>query len=186
MQKISEEAHLSKTYTNHCVRATCITILDKNGFESRHIMSISKHKSESSLKHYSARLSDEKRVEASLILNKACNGSDKENINSITDEKDLQAVSHVDIEKDPELLKFLSPSQEDYLLAFSVPTDIMMNTASTSSVQHSLQPASAGNMPNFRNDTTMDMGLYAPFQQLNALPFNLVNYGTVNINYGKQ
>ena len=53
MKKISLEAHTSKVYTNHCLRATSIHVLDASGFEARHIMSVSGHKSESSIKHYS-------------------------------------------------------------------------------------------------------------------------------------
>ncbi|XP_063952768.1 uncharacterized protein LOC135153558 [Lytechinus pictus] len=44
MKKISLEAHTSKVY---------IHVLDASGFEARHIMSVSGHKSESSIKHYS-------------------------------------------------------------------------------------------------------------------------------------
>ncbi|XP_072176075.1 LOW QUALITY PROTEIN: zinc finger MYM-type protein 2-like [Diadema setosum] len=53
MRKISLEAQTSKIYTNHCLRATSIHVLDaSSGFEARHIMSVSGHKSESSIKHY--------------------------------------------------------------------------------------------------------------------------------------
>jgi integrase len=47
LKTLSQELELSKMYTNHCLRATTITLLDENGFEARHIMSISGHKSES-------------------------------------------------------------------------------------------------------------------------------------------
>ena len=53
MKELSELAQLFKTYTNHCLRATTITLLDRNGFEARHIMSISGHKSEGSIRSYS-------------------------------------------------------------------------------------------------------------------------------------
>ena len=49
---ISKEAELSKIYTNHSIRATAVTILDKRGYEARHIMAVSGHKSESSLRSY--------------------------------------------------------------------------------------------------------------------------------------
>ena len=41
MKVISQQAELSTTYTNHSIRATTITILDRSGFEARHIMSVS-------------------------------------------------------------------------------------------------------------------------------------------------
>ena len=53
MKKISKEADLSKIYSNHSIRATAVTILDKSGFEARHIMSVSGHRSESSIRSYS-------------------------------------------------------------------------------------------------------------------------------------
>ena len=37
MKKISVAAELSTIYTNHCIRATSITLLDSCGFEARHI-----------------------------------------------------------------------------------------------------------------------------------------------------
>ena len=52
MKKISIEAKLCKIYTNHCIRATTITILDSCGYEARHIMSVSGHRSESSIRSY--------------------------------------------------------------------------------------------------------------------------------------
>ena len=53
MKEISIDAGLSISYTNHSIRATCITLLDDAGNESRHIMSVSGHKSESSICSYS-------------------------------------------------------------------------------------------------------------------------------------
>ena len=52
MKCISKEAELSKDYTNHSIRATSVTILDKCGYEVRHIMAVSGHKSESSIRSY--------------------------------------------------------------------------------------------------------------------------------------
>ena len=53
MKILSKEANLSVEYTNHSIRATTITILDRNGYEARHIMSVSGHRNESSIKSYS-------------------------------------------------------------------------------------------------------------------------------------
>ena len=41
MKTISSKAELSNIYTNHCIRATAITVLDEAGVEARHIMSVS-------------------------------------------------------------------------------------------------------------------------------------------------
>ena len=43
---ISQQAELSTTYTNHSIRATTITILDRSGFEARHMMSVSGQRNE--------------------------------------------------------------------------------------------------------------------------------------------
>ena len=53
MKGISIDAKLSIIYTNHCIRATSISVLDSCGFEARHIMALSGHRSESSIRSYS-------------------------------------------------------------------------------------------------------------------------------------
>lgn len=68
MQKISKEANLSKMYTNHCIRATCISVLDECGYEARHIIGLSGHKSESSIKHYASRLNESKKRDMSTAV----------------------------------------------------------------------------------------------------------------------
>lgn len=70
MKVLSEKYKLSKSYTNHSLRATTITLLDEEGFEARHIMSISGHKSETSIKHYSRTGESKKRMIAETISNK--------------------------------------------------------------------------------------------------------------------
>ena len=51
----SQLAKLSEMYTNHCIRASVVTKLDAEGFEARHIMVISSHKSENSIKTYASK-----------------------------------------------------------------------------------------------------------------------------------
>ena len=62
MSQISKIGGLSQIYTNHCVRATSITTLDNAGVAARHIMRASGHKSEASIRSYSCRLSEGKKV----------------------------------------------------------------------------------------------------------------------------
>ena len=50
MAKISEDCGLSRKYTSHCIRCTCITVLDEGGVETRHIIGLNSHKSESPVK----------------------------------------------------------------------------------------------------------------------------------------
>ena len=56
---------LSREYTNHCLRATSITLLDC--FEARHVMTVSGHKSESSIRSYTRTCDDQKRKMARKI-----------------------------------------------------------------------------------------------------------------------
>eukprot|EP00117_Sycon_ciliatum_P005091 scpid93677/ scgid1275/ len=53
MKSLSEKAGTSRIYTNHCLRATCVTVLQENGFSSNDIMSVTGHKNAQSLLSYS-------------------------------------------------------------------------------------------------------------------------------------
>ena len=55
MKELSVAAGLSQVYTNHCVRATAITLWSDAGLSNRHIMTISGHRNENSLKSYNTR-----------------------------------------------------------------------------------------------------------------------------------
>ena len=63
MKLLSERAKLSQIYTNHCIRASVVTKLDSQGFEARHIMTVSSHKSENSIKTYFAKCPENKKLE---------------------------------------------------------------------------------------------------------------------------
>jgi len=76
MANLSEECGLSKRYTNHCIRSTCITVLDDNDIASRHIIGLSGHKSETSIKSYSKRLNDDKKRQMSGILSENIVGTE--------------------------------------------------------------------------------------------------------------
>ena len=70
MKRLCEEANIPATrnYTNHSIRATCISHLDTCGFEAHHITTISSHKSESTIKEYAIRCPDNKRKEMFTAL----------------------------------------------------------------------------------------------------------------------
>ena len=68
MGKLSSMAKLSRTYTNHCIRATNLRELDAAGFEARHIRRISGHKSDASIDSYTRRLTEERKREMSDAL----------------------------------------------------------------------------------------------------------------------
>jgi hypothetical protein len=67
MKNLSKQLNLSKLYTNHSLRATTITLLDNKCFEARHIMSISGHKIESSIRNYSRTNDTQKRKIAKAL-----------------------------------------------------------------------------------------------------------------------
>ena len=69
MKMLSKDLKLSNpNYTNHSIRATCITLLDRAQFEARHIIAITGHKSESTIKKYAKGCSSEKKREMSEAL----------------------------------------------------------------------------------------------------------------------
>ena len=76
MRTLSKKTKLSKIYTNHCLRATSITELDRSGFKARLIMSISGHKSESKIRSYmySAHACDLKKLNMAMSISKAITG----------------------------------------------------------------------------------------------------------------
>ena len=74
-KKICEDAGCSKKYTNHSLRATSITILDHAGYASRHIMTVSGHRSETSIKNYS-RTSEQQKVDMSKTLSAKLHATD--------------------------------------------------------------------------------------------------------------
>ena len=61
MQRISKKAGISQEYTCHSVRASTITTLFQGDISAQGICSITKHRIESSLKHYIADISDEQK-----------------------------------------------------------------------------------------------------------------------------
>ena len=71
MKQISIGAGLSKKYTNHCVRATAITLWSYSCVAARHIMSISSHANEQSLASYNRRPSTSQLKNCSDILSHA-------------------------------------------------------------------------------------------------------------------
>ena len=74
MKEISKLASLSRIYTNHSVRATAITLWSDAQVPSRHIMAISGHCSEASLKNYNTRPSSQQLRACSDILSGALSG----------------------------------------------------------------------------------------------------------------
>ena len=97
--------------TNHSIRATTITILDECGYEARHIMALSGHRSGRSIRSYASQASlstKRKMSETSESLN---------NKKTVTTIAATSSVGHNEIpvaENTPEPL--LTASQEEHIL----------------------------------------------------------------------
>ena len=95
MKDISEAAALSQIYTNHSVRARAITLWSDAQIPSRHIMNISGHRNEDSIKHYNTRPSANQLRLCSDVLSAACSGSSP---STSTSDPSLQAASLVPLQ----------------------------------------------------------------------------------------
>ena len=82
MPTLSENAKLSRHYTNHSIRGTCITILDQKGFEARDIMTVSSHKREETIKSYSC-TSDTRKRQMSHALSNALENTKKPKLEEV-------------------------------------------------------------------------------------------------------
>jgi len=71
MKEMSEAPGLAKNYTNHPVRATTITLWSNASLSNRHIMAISGHRNEQSLRSYNARPSSAQLQHSSDVLSNA-------------------------------------------------------------------------------------------------------------------
>ena len=80
-----QNAHLSETYTNHCIRATSATLLyQSRSCEPRDICAVTGHKSQESLNHYVQGPTLEKRIRMSSILHNAYNSNSQISVPSAT------------------------------------------------------------------------------------------------------
>ncbi|KAJ8035841.1 hypothetical protein HOLleu_19640 [Holothuria leucospilota] len=121
MRKISEKAGCTQKYTNHSLRATTCTVLDEAGIPSRHIMSVTGHRSESSLKHYSCTSDQKKKLMSKELANQT-----SENV------PEVQSNADAILDNLPEVL--LTNSQEQPILNESNQFNIR-NSMESSSIQ---------------------------------------------------
>ena len=114
MKKLSTDAELSYIYTNHSIQATAITVLDECGYEARHIMAVSGHKSENSIRSYAARtsLSKKRKMSEALSFSTSENKiiSDSQSFSIGESSKSLATTSSPE-----EKLLTLTDSQERFL-----------------------------------------------------------------------
>lgn len=116
MKTMSAEYELSKAYTNHCLRATTITNLDSLGFASRHIMCVSGHRSESSIKSYSSHVPEAAKREMSLGLSSLVSGVGIQATDAVAEPPPIPQDPPIDQSTGSDLEMVLTNSQEDDLL----------------------------------------------------------------------
>ena len=146
MKDISEAAGCSKKYTNHCLKAMTVTVPDRAGFVNRNIMSVTGHRSGSSLKHYVTTSDDRKKQMSGKIARKMMQecqenspptaSSTNENVPSTSQSTEPVAkVAKVVASENPldDLDLLLMSSQEQFILQES---NFNIQNAATSTVQH--------------------------------------------------
>ena len=68
MKEMSKQAGIEPHLTNHCLRATSVTVLSDHNCETRHIKSITGHKSDQAVDSYNERPSIEQQQKMSLEM----------------------------------------------------------------------------------------------------------------------
>ena len=112
IKKLSIEAKLSCVYTNQSIRAKTITILDECGYEARHIMALSGHRSESSIRSYASQTSLSTKRKMSETLSESLNN--KQTVTTITA---TSSVGHSEIPvADSSSEPRLKASQQEHIL----------------------------------------------------------------------
>lgn len=128
MKTLSKAAKLSYSYTNHSIRATAITILDECGFEARHIMAVSGHRSENSIRSYATRTSLSTKRKMSETLSTSISNTSERGTSPATSNTSTIVRNAVQpcITGSP----ILSASQENYIL-----NDLQVQQSSNESIQ---------------------------------------------------
>ena len=67
MKDMSKDGKLSKLYTNHCIRKTCVVMLDDAGFSPKDITVVTGHKAVQSLAPYLGAPNQEKKKKGSAM-----------------------------------------------------------------------------------------------------------------------
>ncbi|VDI10339.1 Hypothetical predicted protein [Mytilus galloprovincialis] len=188
MNEISKMANLSHIYTNHSCRATTVHLLDEADIPSRHIMTVTGHKSETSLKTYSGKTCEKKKRHMSEILSSK-NCGKKSCISNIDflclSQSTITVEANEGVENIPvELsdanfdLELLSNSQNETVMNDILPNnqldEILTEIGNGPSNTNIMKPETLKTNQNFLNLPQPDM----------KMPFlNNCNNVTVNINY---
>ncbi|XP_052091302.1 uncharacterized protein LOC127728112 [Mytilus californianus] len=180
MPVICEKAGLVKRYTYHSLRATTVHVLDEADFAGRHIMSVTGHKSESSLKTYTRFTSDRALHNMSNVISESLrtDATSTTSCEKPTVVPDRNEEEMVQIENDTDIIDFmlLSDSQMDNLCQdITSPNSSHRPVATCEQQQH----------VNVNKTAT-----YSSYPCINNFgngypnyPVITNNYGNININY---
>ena len=100
MKQLSKRAGVKLHLTNHCLRATSVTVLSDYNCETRHIKSVTGHKSDQAVESYNERPSIEQQQKMSLVLSEFFGDVSSSSFASVEkeNESDQQSTSHIQLE----------------------------------------------------------------------------------------
>ena len=133
VRQITEAAGCCGKYSNHSLRATTVTTLNDAGFESRDIMTVTGHKSESSLKHYARTSAQTKKEMSNKLAKGLAQNSDGDQVvheATVAAILDLQQQAQIHAGGDDEAQLNLALSQE------LVNIQASSSSTTTNTVQH--------------------------------------------------
>ena len=133
LSSMSLNAEINPPLSNHCVRATSVTILSDANVETRHIKCITGHKSGTSIESYSTEPSFQQKEKMSAILNNFVGGENFQ----------IGEANSVDIPQSCPVVP--RPPLEN--LSLSVNVQQLSTSTTTLSIRQALFQASA---PNFQ------------------------------------
>lgn len=173
MSMFSKAADLSQIYTNHCIRATCITTLNDHGFEARHIVTVSGHRNEESVKSYCSDTSTKQKRDMSDSIADFLSVSDDEEI----PESENLANNENEFENDiTEEELVLSASQSDNL--DSVIQEIVVGKSQLEEIQE--QTRQVEPLADITNTVT-DLNIDTNPQCLKAKPSASMMFNNCNV-----
>ena len=140
MTQMSTDYQLSIRYTNHSLSVMAISVLDDAGISGRHIIRISGHKSEESLKSYSRKVSNAKKRTISNTMSHALGVQNMDMINNappikikVPEDETASGIDITDSQMDHAIATIAEPSNISLspllALADNEPYDIMSASA---------------------------------------------------------
>ena len=100
MKQMSKRPGIKPHLTNHCLRATSVTVLSDHNCETRHIKSVTGHKSDQAVESYNERPFIEQQQKMSLVLSEFIGDGSSSSCASVEKESetDKQSTPHIQLE----------------------------------------------------------------------------------------